>query len=63
MKNSKLVECDECLGSGESFVKNKIEICKTCDGLGKTSIDRNKAYVDSLPKSFDQNDIVQWTTF
>lgn len=57
MKNNKLVECPECLGTGEIIPVNKRNSskCPTCDGLGRTTSGRAEAYLDTV-KQFNIDD-------
>lgn len=44
---SKLVECPNCLGTGEELIKGKyMKKCKYCDGTGKTEELIASAFLD-----------------
>lgn len=45
---SKLVECPNCLGTGEEILKRRARACSTCGGVGKVDNDIAEAYESQL---------------
>jgi DnaJ-class molecular chaperone len=48
---NKLIQCEECFGTGEIIHKGKhSRPCKTCDGNGMTTLIRNEEYLKTINK-------------
>lgn len=55
---SKLVECPNCLGTGEELYKGKfLKTCKVCNGIGMVDKVISDSFISSL-NTYIEDDIV-----
>ena len=45
---SKLVECPQCLGTGQVVIKGRAKTCNLCNGEGHVPVALEQSFIDSL---------------